>query len=104
VLTCYKGNHAKDTTAIAFDIIERDGSTVVVWGAPSAISADELVNQDPKRHGPAPEKTTAARDFLTDLLDDGPIGSAHAVAKGKAAGFSRSLLYLVVKQMISPAP
>jgi putative DNA primase/helicase len=99
VLAVVKGNIGRDSHAVAFDLTEKDGAPVVTWGDPVTISADELVNQDPKRHGPAPEKQEAARDFLAALLADGPVAKQEALRKAKAAGVGRTVVYATAKAM-----
>jgi hypothetical protein len=99
VLTVVKGNIGKDTHSATFDIVEKDDSTVVAWGEASVVSADELVNQDPKRRGPKPEKTEAARDFLTDLLGNGPVAKQEAVGRAKSAGIGRTVVYEAAKAL-----
>jgi len=100
VLTVVKGNFAKDTLSVTFDIVEKDGSTVVVWGEASTVTADELVNQQPKRHGPAPQKGEALRDLLTTLTATGAVAKAKVVAEAERQNLgSRTLVYEVAKKM-----
>jgi hypothetical protein len=99
VLTVVKGNIGKDTHSVTFDIVEKDGSTAVAWGESTTLTADELVNQDPKRRGPAPEKREAARDFLSDLLANGPVAKQDALGRAKSAGLGRTLVYEAARQL-----
>jgi KaiC/GvpD/RAD55 family RecA-like ATPase len=46
-----------------------------------------------KAHGPPAEKTDGAREFLSNLLKEGPVPAADALSRGKAAGFSERTLY-----------
>lgn len=94
VLTVSKGNVGKDTASVSFDIIEKDGSTVVAWGEASTVSADELVNQEPKkRRGPAPASLEAACDVLRAMLSNGPMKVDDILRCAKAEGISRPSVY-----------
>lgn len=94
VLSVVKGNIGKDSTARAFDIVERDGSTVVAWGEAVSISADELVNQDPaKKRGRPGVKTESAVDLLREMLAAGPMKTADILRCAKAEGVSRTQVY-----------
>jgi hypothetical protein len=100
VLTVVKGNIGKDTHAITFDVVEKDDGTAIAWGEPTVMTADELVNQDPKRRrGPAPEKAKAARDFLVSLVAGGPVVKEEAVRRANEAGVGRTVLYGAAKAL-----
>jgi hypothetical protein len=101
VLTVTKGNVGRDTYAITFDIVERNGSTVVTWGEETFITADELVNQDPRRARGRPAKVDSTRAFLEDLLADGKcMAKTEVVETARAAkAGSRTVVFEVAKAM-----
>jgi putative DNA primase/helicase len=94
VLSVVKGNIGKDSSAVTFDIVEKDGSTVIAWGQSTTITADELVNQDPKKKRGRPGvKTESAVDLLKDMLTDGPMKTADILRGAKTEGVSRTQVY-----------
>jgi len=102
VLTVVKGNLAKDTYSVTFDILEKGDSTIVAWGEQTTVTADELVNQvpRPKRHGPDPVAQHAARDFLAGFLADGAQSKEDVVREAKAANAGgRTVVYQAAKAM-----
>ena len=93
VLSVVKGNIGKDSSAVAFDIHEKDGSTVVAWGEAVSITADELVNQDPKKRGRPPAQVESAVDLLRDMLAAGPMKIDDILRCAKSEGVSRATVY-----------
>jgi hypothetical protein len=95
-LAVTKNNLGPDKHTVAFDIISRDGGSIVAWGEVLATSADELVNQEPKkkRDGPEPAKLEAATDMLRSMLAKGPMTVEDIVRCAKSEGISRSRVYV----------
>lgn len=56
---------------------------------------EPVETKGPRRRGPTPDKSDAARDFLTSRLGDGPVAVDELLRDAAAAGFSRSLVYRV---------
>jgi hypothetical protein len=97
VLSVVKGNIGKDSAAVAFDIVEKDGSTVVAWGETVSITADELVNQDPKKRGRPPAAVEGAADLLRDVLAAGPMKIDDVLRCAKSEGVGRATTYRAKK-------
>lgn len=98
VLSVYKGNVGKDSVSVEYDIIERDGATCIAWGEPTTVTADELVNQEPKkRRGPPAAKVEAACDVLRSMLANGPMKVDDVLRCAKAEGIGRSTVYEAAK-------
>ena len=94
VLSVVKGNIGKDSSAMSFDIVEKDGSTVVAWGEAVSITADELVNQDPgKKRGRPGVKVESAVDLLKEMLSAGAMKTADILRCAKSEGVSRTQVY-----------
>ena len=94
VLAVVKGNIGKDSTARSFDIVEKDGSTVVTWGEASSMTADELANQDPKKKRGRPSvKRESTETFLRELLSMGPMKVNDIAREAKRAGIGRTTLF-----------
>ncbi len=94
-LAVTKNNLGKDKHTVAFDVVAKDGASIVTWGEVLATSADELVNQEPKKkRGPPAAKLEAATDVLRDLLADGPMVVDELLRQAKKLGVSRSRMYL----------
>ena len=93
VLSVVKGNIGKDSSAVAFDIHEKDGSTVVAWGEAVSVTADELVNQDPKKRGRPAAGVESAVDLLKDMLAGGPMKVDDILRVAKSEGVSRATVY-----------
>jgi hypothetical protein len=99
VLSVVKGNIGKDSTAMSFDIVEKEGSTVVAWGEAVTVTADELVNQDPKKRGRPPAQVEGAVDMLRDMLAAGPMKVDDILRCAKAEGVSRATVYRAKRSM-----
>lgn len=94
-LAVTKNNLSGDKHTVGFDIVARDGASVVTWGDVLNTTADELVNQEPKRRGPAPEKLEAASDLLRSILSGGQFMTVDDILRcAKAEGVSRSRMYI----------
>jgi hypothetical protein len=94
-LATSKNNLSGDKHTVGYDIVSRGESSVVAWGEVLQTSADELVNQDPKRRGPAPEKLEAACDLLRSILSNGSFMPVEDILRcAKSEGVSRSRIYL----------
>lgn len=93
-LAVTKNNLGKDRHTIAYDILSKDDASIIAWGEVLATSADELVNQEPKKkRGPAPARFDAARDMLLDMLAKGPMQVDDVIRCAKSEGIGRSTVY-----------
>lgn len=94
-LAMTKNNLGQDRLTIGYDVVSKDGASVIVWGETLQTSADELVNQEPgKKRGPPAAKLEAATDLLRDMLAAGPMRVDDVLRCAKSAGISRSRIYL----------
>jgi len=94
-LAVTKNNLGPDKHTVGYEIVSRDGASVVAWGEVLTISADELVNQEPakKKRGPSPAKLEAAIDALRSMLRTGPMKVDDVLRQARAEGFSQTTVY-----------
>lgn len=93
-LAVTKNNLGKDKHTVAYDIVSKGDASVVAWGEVLATSADELVNQEPrKRSGPPPARLDAARDAVVGMLSNGPMQVDDVLRCAKAEGIGRTTVY-----------
>ena len=86
-----KNNLAKDSTGLAYTIIEKDGAPIVAWESePVTITADEalaLPESNEERTA-----TDEAVDFLTDFLSSGSVKVSDVQKEARSAGISEKSL------------
>lgn len=85
-----KNNLAPTPSSLAFSLEGVDGTSKIVWGGVSNHGADALLAIPS-----SPEEKTAldeAKDFLTDLLSNGPIESNRVQKESKVAGIADATL------------
>ena len=89
VFANYKNNLASKAPALSFSLEDADGSSRIIWGGISDHEADALLAI------PSPEERTAldaAKEFLVDLLSNGPVESKTIQIESKAAGIADATL------------
>lgn len=93
-LAVTKNNLGKDRHTVTYDIVSRDDASVVAWGEVLAVTADELVNQEPaKRRGRPPARLEAAVDVLHSILESRPMKVEDVIRCAKSEGVSRTTAY-----------
>jgi putative DNA primase/helicase len=89
-----KNNLGKDRLTVEYDVVAKDDASIIVWGETLALSADELVNQEPKkRRGPPPARLEAAKDALRSMLATGPMQIDDVLKCAKGEGIGRTTVY-----------
>jgi putative DNA primase/helicase len=87
-LASVKGNLATPPATLGFELVQADGPSgpapSVRWGAPSSLSAEDLMGQ-PSR---GPTRLDEAKDVLLEVLRDGPLPGLELRKRVEGAGLS----------------
>jgi hypothetical protein len=99
VLAPMKNNLAAPQPALAFEVVPRDGGPLSVsWQGPTDWKADALLAEAQLRpRRPTPRE--AAREFLADLLRDGPRTTREIWEKAEERGLSARTLQRAARQL-----
>jgi hypothetical protein len=90
VLACTKNNLGTLPPSLGLRIqADEQGRAVVVWAGPSDLSADELVLTPRCRYG---EALQGAKEFLRDLLADGPCCAEEVCRRAGESGIAERTL------------
>lgn len=73
-----KNNVGNDRDGLAYSLVDRDGSAAIIWESKTiTISVDEAMaaygDSERAKPGPAPNERDSAAEWLTDLLEAGPM-------------------------------
>jgi hypothetical protein len=80
------------------DTLKRRDRTRIVWGEFVKLSSDDILVKH-KSAGEPGEKTEKAEDFLTNLLEDGPVDKEHVERAATKRGISKMTLYRVSEEL-----
>jgi AAA domain len=94
VLVCQKNNLAAKGQTLIYEILYRDELPYLVWAGPMELTAQEALDGPLGRRHPDDEEKAAfekiareyEREFLLDLLADGPMSWKEIAAIGKEVG------------------